>query len=55
MVSSQSSVFVGCWLFALANENQLTDKGLGAACGLDKQVLPESGVLFLISSNSGIL
>lgn len=46
---------MGCWLFALANENQLTDKGLGAACGLVKKVLPESGFLFLISFNLGIL
>lgn len=50
-----SSMFIGCWLFAFANKNQLTDKGLGAARGLVKKVLPESGFLFLISFNSSIL
>lgn len=55
MASSQTSVFISCCLFALANKNQLMDKGLGAACGLVKKVLPESGFLFLISFNSSIL
>lgn len=39
----------GCWLLALANEHQLTDEGLGVACGLAEKVLPESVFLFLVS------